>query len=269
MAISNDCSLKGGRPVTCFARIQLVSLVALAILAVSAIARAQTATYSVDPQSLSASAKPTAPQVAQPAVNAQDGQPSHIAPARELSGAALLAALRSGGFNLYMRHAQSHVGQDQDLASDPNWWQKCAMQRNISEPGRDQARKVGAAIRALGIPIGEVLVSQFCRVRDTGTAMGFATFEVTEDLNHLIGQRPGSDVNVLRFKRLRAVPATGRNNLLISHTHASPQKEEQIMQGIQEAEIIVYQPDGRGGVEPVARIALQAWDNLRAIDGKK
>lgn len=231
-------------------------------------ARAQTATYTVDSKVGVESLKP-APQVVQPPVVAQPAQPSLIDPSREISGASLIAVLRKGGFNLYMRHAQSNMGQDQDLASDSDWWKKCTMQRNISEPGREQARKVGAAMRALRIPIGEVMVSQFCRVRDTGTAMGFATVELTEDLNHVIGQRAGTDVNVLRFKRLMAAPAKGRNNLLISHTHASPQKEEQIMQGIQEAEIIVYQPDGRGRVEPVARIAAQRWDTLLAQEGKK
>ena len=210
-----------------------------------------------------------APQVVQPPVVAQPTQPLLIDPAREMSGLALMTALRKGGFNLYMRHAQANIGQDQDLTNDAIWWQKCVMQRNISHSGREQASKIGAAIRALAIPIGEVVVSQFCRVIDTGVAMGFSTAEVTEDLNHMIGQRAGIDVNVLRFKRLAVAPAKGRNNLLISHTHSSPQNEEQIMQGIQEAEIVVYQPDGRGGVEPVARIPAQTWDSLLTIDSKK
>jgi len=231
-------------------------------------ARAQTATYNVDPKVAVAPSKP-APQVVQPPLLAEVAQPLLIDPTREISGTALIAALRKGGFNLYMRHAQSNVGQDQDLASDPGWWHKCAMQRNISDAGREQARKVGAAIRALSIPVGDVMVSQFCRVRDTGAAMGFGALEVTEDLNHMIGQRAGTDVNILRFKRLVTAPANGRNNLLISHTHASAQSQEQIMQGIQEAEIVVYQPDGRDGAAPVARISLQEWGSLLVIDSKR
>ena len=34
------------------------------------------------------------------------------------------------------------------------------------------------------------------------------------------------------------------------------------MGSLQEAEIVVYQPDGNGGTEPVARIPLVEWDNL-------
>jgi len=255
--------------VTGFARSSLALIAVLTTLNFSAVTVAQTAIYASAEQPLGVAPKVSAPQVVQPALVGQAAPPLLIDPAREMSGATLLAALRKGGFNLYMRHAQANVGHDQDLASDPFWWQKCTLQRNISEIGREQARKIGTAIRVLSIPIGAVMASQFCRVRDTGAAMGFGALEVTEDLNHMIGQRAGSDVNILRFKRLVAAPSKGRNNLLISHTHASAQSQEQIMQGIQEAEIVVYQPDGRGGVEPVARIPREEWDSLLAINGTK
>ena len=240
------------------------ALALLATLALSTAALAQTATYTIEQSS-----GVSAPQVVQPPVVAPAAQPPLIDPARELSGAALLAALRKGGFNLYMRHAQANIGQDQDLTADPNWWQQCTLQRNISEAGREQARRVGAAIRALRIPIGDVVASQFCRVRDTGAQMQLGALEVTADLNHMIAQRPFVDVNAARFQRLAAVPPTGRNNVLISHTHASSRTQEQIMQGLQEAEILVYQPDGRGSAVPVARIPIEAWTALLAEDAKR
>jgi phosphohistidine phosphatase SixA len=42
-----------------------------------------------------------------------------------------------------------------------------ARQRNLTDGGRADARAIGAAIRSLGIPIGEVLASPFCRTRET------------------------------------------------------------------------------------------------------
>jgi phosphohistidine phosphatase SixA len=42
-----------------------------------------------------------------------------------------------------------------------------ARQRNLTDAGRADARAIGAAIRALGIPIGRVLASPFCRTRET------------------------------------------------------------------------------------------------------
>ncbi len=182
--------------------------------------------------------------------------------AKELKGMALLQALRKGGFNLYMRHALSNVGQDGNLIQTPLWWDNCAIQRNIADAGRDQARKVGAAMRELKVTISHVLTAQFCRTRDTGHAMGLGPIEITEDLNHQIGQRIGTDVNTARFTQLAEMPARGTNRLLVSHTHGSPKPEERIMGSIQEAEIVVYQPDNKGGSEPIARIPVTEWDNL-------
>ena len=185
---------------------------------------------------------------------------------KELKGAALVTALRKGGFNLYMRHAQSNVGQDGNLIQTPQWWENCAIQRNIADAGREQARKVGAAIRELKIPISQVLTAQFCRTRDTGHAMGLGPIEITESLNHQIGQRVGFDVNAARFIQLAEQPPKGTNRLLVSHTHGSPAPQERIMGSIQEAEILVYQADGKGTSEPVARIPVAEWDNLIKTD---
>ena len=191
-----------------------------------------------------------------------------IDPAKELKGATLLQALRKGGYNLYMRHAVSNVGQDGNLIQTPFWWDNCTIQRNIADGGRDQARKVGAALLELKIPVSQVLTAQFCRTRDTGYAMGLGPIEITEDLNHQIGQRVGFDVNAARFRQLAEAPAEGTNRLLVSHTHGSPKAEERIMSAMQEAEIVVYQPDNNGGSEPVARISVAEWDNLIKAETK-
>jgi phosphohistidine phosphatase SixA len=200
-----------------------------------------------------------APQVVQPTVAPQ---PPMIDPAREIKGQALIAALRKGGYNLYMRHAQSNVGADQDLLKVPMWWENCMIQRNMSDMGREQAKKVGAAMRDLKLPIAEVKASQFCRVQETAKLMDVGTVKMTQDLNHVIGQNAGTDINSLRFALLASMPPKGKNVVMVSHTHGSARNEERIMSGIQEAEIVVYQPDGKGGSEPVARIPPTDWDML-------
>ncbi len=206
-----------------------------------------------------------APQVIAP-IQAQTNIPL-IDVNKELKGAALLQALRKGGFNLYMRHGSSTIGQDGNLAQVPMWWENCALQRNIADTGREQARKIGSSIRELKIPVSQVLTAQFCRTRDTGYGLGLGPIEVTEDLNHQIGQRIGFDVNAARFKQLAETPAKGTNRVLVSHTHGSPRAEERIMGALQEAEIVVYKPDGKGGSEPIARIPVAEWDNLIKSDG--
>lgn len=190
-----------------------------------------------------------------------------IDPAKEIKGLPLLAALRRGGLSLYMRHAVANVGSDQDFSKVARWWEDCMIQRNIAPAGREQARKVGAAVKALNIPIADIKVSQFCRVRDTGHALALGAVEVVEDLNHVIGQRAGTDVNQMRYKLLATSPTAGRNNLYVSHTHGSPRNEERVMGQIAEAEIVVFRPDGKGATEPIARISVQEWDNLMSLAG--
>lgn len=199
---------------------------------------------------------------AQPSPTQSPPMPPLIDPAKEMKGIPLVKALRGGGYNLYMRHAQANIGQDGNLAQTSDWWHNCEIQRNISEAGREQARKAGEAIRNLNIPVDRVITAQFCRTRETGHLLGLGPIEITEDINHQIGQRAGFDVNAARLKRLATIPAKGSNTLLVSHTHASARLEERIMTGLQEAEIIVYKPDGAGGAEPVARISLSEWQNL-------
>ncbi len=190
-------------------------------------------------------------------------QPPLIDPAKELKGVALVTALRKGGYVLYMRHALSTNGADKDLLKTPNWWDDCSIQRNIADAGREQAMKVGAAIRELKIPIGAVKAAQFCRTRDTATLLGLGAFEVDEGLNHVIGQRVGFDINAARLKLISTPPAKGKNTLLVSHTHAAPHPEERILGSLAEAEIAVYKPDGiNGGPELMARISLTDWDTL-------
>ncbi|KQP47647.1 histidine phosphatase family protein [Pseudorhodoferax sp. Leaf274] len=43
----------------------------------------------------------------------------------------------------------------------------CGTQRNLGERGRVQAQELGARFRARNIAVGQVLVSQWCRTRDT------------------------------------------------------------------------------------------------------
>src|SRR6478736_2729385 len=86
------------------------------------------------------------------------------APGGQLQGRALLSALRAGGFILYFRHTSTDFGQNDERMTG---YEDCATQRNLTDAGRAEARAIGDEIRALGIPIGEVLASPFCRTMET------------------------------------------------------------------------------------------------------
>lgn len=73
------------------------------------------------------------------------------------------ALLRDGGRVVLLRHAMTNGSADPasfDIA-------KCATQRNLSDRGKQQARKIGALFDARSAPIERVLSSRYCRCLDT------------------------------------------------------------------------------------------------------
>lgn len=59
----------------------------------------------------------------------------------------------------------------------------CATQRNLSERGREQARRIGAAFRERGINFSQVLSSQWCRTRETAELLDLGAVSDAASLN--------------------------------------------------------------------------------------
>jgi len=74
--------------------------------------------------------------------------------------AALIEALQEGGYVLYIRHAMTESDYADQITADPD---NCATQRVLSEAGWAQARAIGGAIKALDIPVADVVSSSYCR----------------------------------------------------------------------------------------------------------
>ena len=104
-----------------------------------------------------ASAQTTSPQFA-PVPPPAPGRSA--APAQEIPGPALLAELKRGGYTIFFRHTSTDFSRD-DVKSRSD--DDCENQRPLTNKGRDEARRIGEDMRALGIPISEVLASPRCR----------------------------------------------------------------------------------------------------------
>jgi phosphohistidine phosphatase SixA len=73
------------------------------------------------------------------------------------------AELGKPGAIVLIRHATAPgVGDRAEFKLDD-----CATQRNLNEPGRAEARKLGEQFRAHKIQVGSVISSQWCRCRET------------------------------------------------------------------------------------------------------
>jgi phosphohistidine phosphatase SixA len=136
--------------------------------------------------------------------------------AQELKGEALFAALKQGGYVIYLRHATSDAAQND---ADPIKRDDCQTQRNLSEEGRVQAKAIGKAMSALGIAADKVLSSPYCRTIDTGK-LAFGAAQAADALYYSEGLSPEAAAQALaELKRmLGAAPAAGKNTVLVGHT---------------------------------------------------
>jgi hypothetical protein len=85
-------------------------------------------------------------------------------PSRAVADEALWQLMRGGGQVILMRHAVTTPG-----VGDPTGFQldDCSTQRNLTDVGREDARRVGATFKARSIPVGRVLSSPWCRCLET------------------------------------------------------------------------------------------------------
>ncbi len=125
-----------------------------------------------------------------------------------------MAAIQDGGKVLYLRHAATNAGEiDTGRLGDR------AGQRNLSPQGIRQARRLGEALRALRVPLNEILVGPVFRARDTGElAVGADRVRVTDDLvaDEYAGARLQAMILATR-RHLTTPPPPGHNRVLVGH----------------------------------------------------
>lgn len=127
-------------------------------------------------------------------------------------GEELLERLRAGGAVIVFRHAATDRTDDDDPRVDLG---DCSTQRNLTDDGRADARRIGGAFRALRIPVGSVWASPYCRARDTAE-LAFGRAEVIDGLERLYPVLDeAADRRLGRLIRDQA-PAAGEPNLVIA-----------------------------------------------------
>jgi hypothetical protein len=167
---------------------------------------------------------------------------------------ALVQKLREGGYVLYMRHASTDFSQNDARMTS---YEDCDSQRNLTEKGREEARQIGAHVKRLGIPIGDVLASPYCRTMETAR-LAFGTARASNDVR-------GGPVDATRYDALKKLLSTGvrkGENRVIS-SHGNPFQALAGSPYLAEGEIAVVRPEG-SGFRVIARIRPEDWPGLRA-----
>lgn len=187
----------------------------------------------------------------------------------ELSGESLVETLRRGGYVIYFRHAATDWSQD-DHVSAKGDWTSCdpGRMRQLSDQGRSQARRIGAAIRRLEIPVGRVLSSEYCRARQTAELMDLGPVKPTVDIMnmraaHLVG---GRETVVDRARtQLGRLPDNDTNTLIVGHGNLM-RAATGAYTG--EAGAGVFEPLGDGNFQLVAQVAPDQWTQLAEKFGR-
>jgi phosphohistidine phosphatase SixA len=180
-----------------------------------------------------------------------------VASAQELSGVALLKALRAGGCTLVMRHASSPAALPDANTADPD---NTKHERQLDEVGRSDANAIGTAIRSLHIPIGAVLSSPTYRARETMRIASVGTPTITQELDE--GTLAPNDVKAIWLKNKVAEARRAKNNtLLVTHSPNINGAFTDLTPGVAQGEMLVFRV-AKGKAKMIARVKPSDWTKL-------
>jgi phosphohistidine phosphatase SixA len=171
----------------------------------------------------------------------------------------LARSLRAGGLVLVIRHAATDFStpdQDPVVVSD------CSTQRSLSAQGRGDARAIGRGVRRLGLPVGKVYASAYCRTLETARlAFGRATVHPAL-LNTIATQHDAAWRMQIRDARrlIGTRPRPGTLTVLVTHNIVV---QEATGQTLEEGEAIVFRPLGNSRSRVVGRVLPSEWATLR------
>jgi phosphohistidine phosphatase SixA len=177
-----------------------------------------------------------------------------------LSPDSVIDALRHGGYVLVMRHASSPQAVPDKQTANPDNEQ---LERQLDAAGRRGAAAMGEALRRLNVPVGAVFTSPTYRARETVKFAGLANPRLASELGD--GGQSMQGVPEAQAAWLRAkvaeVPTQG-NTILVTHlpniSRAFP-----AWGSVADGETVIVRPDGKGGMNVVARIKIEEWAGLR------
>lgn len=180
------------------------------------------------------------------------------AQAQSNSGKALVSDLAKGGYVIYMRHTKTDRDQkDSDVSNLAD----CSKQRNLNDEGRKQAKSIGEAFVKLGINVGEILASPYCRATETAMIM-FGHADKADELRYLTRLSPSEAeaANAWLKQQLGKPTKPGTNRILVSHT--ANLKTATDIWPKNAGDINVFKPNGNGGYTHVGTILVDEWSGL-------
>lgn len=177
----------------------------------------------------------------------------------------LYAAIREGRAVAMMRHAIAPGGGDpSDFRIDD-----CSTQRNLSQEGREQARRIGEAFRNNGIDKARILSSQWCRCVDTAELLMLGEVEELPALNSFFEARENGPEQTRALREFLLANTSPERNLELPLSELPPSELPLVLvthqvnitalTGVfpQSGEVVVFSLAEDGKVEVLGSLPLQ------------
>ena len=160
-------------------------------------------------------------------------------PSPALADEALWSLLKKGGQVVLMRHAVTTPG-----IGDPPGFRldDCSTQRNLSDEGRRDAQRVGAAFGARSILVESVYSSPWCRCVETAN-LAFGKSAISTALSNLFTHPDNRGKQIQEMRDLISARAPN-NRVLVSHG-ATIQALTGVSLGTAEMLVVTPQSSGR------------------------
>jgi phosphohistidine phosphatase SixA len=177
----------------------------------------------------------------------------------------VILSLRGGGHVIVLRHFAADESQ-KDIY--PFRFDDMTAQRQLSEKGRETAREVGAAIRKLGVPIGEIYTSKLNRAVETGRLMTGGDVSLLEALSDsgagsasAMANPEGKNAKAGQALRdlVAAPPKAGANNLVITHKTNIADAFGKDLSDVREGEALIYKPGPSRPSVLITRVQASEW----------
>lgn len=184
----------------------------------------------------------------------------------------LVQALRAGGYTLHWRHAAADVCSDNLALGNaattmtPDWWKSCdancgttATARQMNATGVTQATTIGTEFDRLGIPVGRIVSSEFCRNFTTAELMDFGpTVELRQDITYFVYDE--ANRCTASYALIDEAPVPGTNTGIIGHagfTGTCP-----VIGGLAWGEAAIFKPSAGGDAQFITRVLADGWDDF-------
>jgi len=184
--------------------------------------------------------------------------PAHAA---SLSGPALGAALRQGGYVLVVRHTNAPMQAPTRAEAEPG---NTGLERQLDAKGRADAQAIGAGLKRLKVRVGRVYSSPAFRALQTVQLAGLTSPMVAEQLSEggqSMAATAAADVGAWLRSKAAEAPPPGADTVIVTHV-PNLRAAFPVQPDVAAGEALVLHPDGKGGAELVGRIKVGDWAGL-------